>query len=246
MYRIAVCDDEMMVNSMVERVIINYQKVCPYRLDVDVFCSGEELCKEMEENRVFFDLIFLDVALVNINGIDVGHMIRDKYKNDITKIVFISGKDDYYRDMIDVRPTAFIHKPLKENEIIEKMLLSIRLSEMQAPMFEYIKERCLYKQDIRTILYFEANSRKSNMVTTEEIVSFYGKLSEVYEKLKKYNFFFCHRSYLVNNTQIKEIRRTEIKMSNGDTIPISRSMQPSVMEFQYKFGKEERNGISII
>ena len=239
MYRIAVCDDDRWIGAMIERVILDYRKVSLYNLEVDIFLSGEDLCNEMDKD-VFYDLIFLDIELIDITGIEVGRILRNQLHNDITKIVFISGKDTYYRDMMSVQPIDFLHKPLTPESIIEKLELGIRLLNKLEPMFEYAKDRCVYKQSVRDILYFEADARKTIMVTVKERVTFYEKLDNIYDQLMQYNFFFSHKSYLVNNIHIRAMRRNEIKMSNGDIIPISRAKQEEIIELQYEYGKVER------
>lgn len=240
MYRIAICDDEMMICSMIERVILNYQKICSHNLEIDVFTSGEELCREIEQNNVFYDVIYLDIELVNISGIEVSHVIRVKKENDLTKIIFISSKDNYYIDMFEVQPVAFLHKPLKEIDIIEKLKTAFRLLRKTAQLFEYIKDRHFCKQNIDEILYFESNNRKIIMVTVNERIPFNSKLEDIHEELKQYNFFYCHKSFLVNNAHVKEVAGKEIIMSNADVLPIGRMKQDEVMSALFAFGKGDR------
>jgi len=92
MFRIAICDDETVICAGIEQVLLDYGKTCLEDIEVEVFTSGEELCHFMQKEEEF-DLIFLDIELKQMNGVEVGKMIRDEMKNEIVQIVYISGKD---------------------------------------------------------------------------------------------------------------------------------------------------------
>ncbi len=238
MFRIAICDDELMICSMIERVILDYQKFYPDEILVDTYISGEELCSEIRKNNELYDLIFMDVELESLNGIEAGKVIREEIRNYYTKIVFISGRDGYFREMIDVQPMGFLHKPLASEQILDKVVLAIEMADKGDYVFEYKKEHNMHKQQIKDILYFEAENRVIHMVTTQDRISFYGTLSEIFNKVEKYHFFFCHKSYLVNNAHIKEIRPKMIRMTNNETLPVGRKNK-DILKIQYEFGKGE-------
>ncbi len=238
MFRIAICDDEMMICSMIERVILDYQKFYPDEIEVDSYISGEELCSEIEKNNELYDLIFMDVELENLSGIAAAKFIREEVKNYYTKIVFISGMDGYFRDMIDVQPMGFIHKPLEVEKIIEMVALAVDMTNKGDYVFEYKKEHNMHKQQIRDILYFEAENRVVHMITTFGRISFYGTLAEVFKKVEHHHFFFCHKSFLVNNAHIKEIKTKMIRMSNNETLPVGRKNK-DILKIQYEFEKGE-------
>jgi len=94
MIRIAICDDVVEICSELENVILDFQKQARQKLTVDVFYSGEKLVNYITSCNNF-DLIFLDIEIGKINGVDVGHFIRDELKDYITKIVYISSKNSY-------------------------------------------------------------------------------------------------------------------------------------------------------
>ena len=116
MFRIAVCDDDEIICSEIERIILEYGS--RDEINVEVFLSGEEFCKFLSDGEMF-DLVFLDIELKQINGIEVGRRIREELKNEIIQIVYISALDSYYRALFDVRPMHFLHKPLEPEKIIK-------------------------------------------------------------------------------------------------------------------------------
>jgi len=88
---VAVCDDELKIGAELEGALINIFGKRSIKYEIDVFYTGEELCKEMETGK-HYDLIFLDIefAQTEINGVDVGRLIRDVHHNYLASIVYIS------------------------------------------------------------------------------------------------------------------------------------------------------------
>lgn len=95
MFKIAICDDEPIICSYIEKIIHDYSKSIAESIEVEVFFSGEELYKYLK-NEINFDLIFLDIELSKLNGIDLGKKIREEMKNEIAQIVYISSKESCY------------------------------------------------------------------------------------------------------------------------------------------------------
>lgn len=229
MFRIAICDDEVNICSEVEQIILDYSNRCIEKLDVEVYYSGEEICKHLKRGEEF-DLIFLDIELKKINGVDVGKFIRNELKNEMVFIVYISAKDNYYQKLFDVRPMHFLHKPLEKEKIILDIEKAIELSDKLEHTFLYKQAYTIHKKVVKNILYFEANGRKIKIVTTNGEDSFYGSLNTIYSELEKYHFFFIHQSYLVNYAHVIVFAHKEITMSNYEILPISRQKKASVLQ----------------
>lgn len=65
---IAICDDDKTFRDLLEKHLKNYFNERSIPLNFFQFGSGEELL----DNQLLFDLVFLDVEMGNINGIDTG------------------------------------------------------------------------------------------------------------------------------------------------------------------------------
>ncbi len=63
----------------------------------------------------YFGLIFLDIEMQYVNGIEAGKIIREKMKDELTKIVYISGSDNYAMELFQVRPLDFLIKPISKD-----------------------------------------------------------------------------------------------------------------------------------
>lgn len=78
MFRIAICDDNGAVCSAIENIIDDFFKTETMHYEIDGFQSGEELLKELDDHEKY-DLIYLDIELARLNGVEVGRYIRENY-----------------------------------------------------------------------------------------------------------------------------------------------------------------------
>lgn len=237
MIRIAVCDDVSAICSELENIILEFQKQTNYELTVEAFYSGEDLI-EYIKNENTFDLIFLDIELGKINGVEVGRHIRDELEDYITKIVYISSKNSYDRQLFEVQPLHFLSKPLNREKVIKDINLAIKILEKENKMLSFKIGQINYKKPIKEIIYFESIRREIKLVSIKETLYFYDTMEDVIKQLSKSRFIQPHRSYFVNYDNVISIKRDEIKVCNGDTIPLSRLKMKEIKELQIAYEEE--------
>lgn len=237
MYYIAVCDDEEIVCSQIEDTILDYGKSICETIEIDVFYSGEELYKFLKEGSCY-DMIFLDIELKMLNGVELGVKIRDELKNESVQIIYVSAKEDYAMELFKIRPMNFIIKPIDAETIRKVFEKGMELLNKSCQCFYFKQGHLIKKKPIKDILYFESMNRQVKMVTLEGEIIFYGSLSDIYYKLKEYHFFYIHKSFLVNYNHIIEFGYEQIVMSNKIILPISQSKRKGIREMQLRFEEE--------
>ncbi len=161
MFRIAVCDDDNSTCAYVEKIIMKYKEKISLDLEVEVFFSGEELCDFICEEHGF-DMIFLDIELRNMSGIHAANFIRTEIGDHTVQYVYISGKEDYYKELIDTRPMGFILKPIEKEKVIY-MLEAMELADEINGQFKYKKRHEALKKSVKEIIYFESVNREIKM-----------------------------------------------------------------------------------
>lgn len=229
MLRIAVCDDDkllcMQLKSMLNEIVENTDEI----FETSTFYSGEELYDYMVKgNR--FDLIFLDIELCEINGVEVGRKVREELNDQVTQIVYISSKDSYAMDLFDIRPLNFLVKPLIREKIESVLKTARKVMFSNNQYFEYKIGNVNFNVLLSDVLYFESNGRKVKIILKDDEKEYYGKLSEVEEKLKDKDFFFIHKSYFINYNHVIEYAYEYVKMSNNKTLAISQNNRRAVRE----------------
>lgn len=238
MFKVAICDDEQVICSQIESILLDYSKRTHLELDIIVFYSGEQLYKYMEVGQGF-DLIYLDIEMEPINGLEIGKKIRNTMLDYKTDIVFISGKDGYDRQLFDVQPLHFIPKPIEASIVIKDLKLAMLRADKLGGIFRYNKANELYKIPIKNIIYFESFGREIKIVTVNNEDTFYGTMEKVLEVMGKYQFIMVHRSYIVNYKHISIFKYEEVIMSDGTNIPISQPRRKEVREIQLSIEQEE-------
>lgn len=233
MFRIGICDDHAAVCNELEQIALKLQKNISEPMDIDVFYSGEDLLKSIREEGAY-DLIFLDIELGRINGVEVGHIIRDEMEDYTTKIVYISSKNTYYKELFDVQPLHFLQKPLEEEKVIHDIKLAIKITQKENKHFSFKISKQNFKIPIRDILYFESVKREVRLVTGKASYTFYANFTEILSRLPDI-FFQSHRSFIVNYEQITQFRNDELVLTSGEHIPIGRSKHKEVQLFQIEY-----------
>lgn len=196
--------------------------------EIDVFYSGETLCKEMERTK--YDLIFLDIELPRMNGVEIGKYIREIKKDNLTQIAYILSKQEYAMELFQVRPIDFLVKPLDEAQIGNVIDIYIDVNGGMNDVFHYKKGYSSCKVEIYKIMYFVRNNRKVSMFTSDGEETFYESLEAIYERVKSYGFLFIHKSYIVNYRFIQTIRYDHVVMTDHEKFSISQSRRKEIRD----------------
>ena len=228
MLKIAICDDMIEITSQLEDMLIKICKINLLNVDIEVFYSGDELLRYLK-NEINFDLIFLDIEMEIIDGIQVGKKIRESMGDNDTQIVYISGQTKYAMDLFKIRPFDFLVKPLDLNKVEDVLLTYIKANDKN-PYFSYKKGRVYNRVEIKDIMFFEGKNRKVNIVSKDIIDSFYASINEVYENVKDLGFICIHKSYIVNTLYIKHHMYDKVILFNDKEFPISQARRKSTRD----------------
>lgn len=226
MYRIAICDDNIHICESIEKLIVKYGYDMGLDIEVDIYYNGEKLCEKLNEKELY-DLIFLDIELLNISGIDVARFIRKELKDDVLNIVYISAKEQYALELFKTQPFDFLVKPLKDMDVLCVLKQVIKKIDKGKKYFEFGINRTVYRVRFNEIVYFQSDKRKIILVTTNERIEFYGNLTAVYKSLPE-EFIRVHKSYIINDNYACEYTYEWVKMTNDEIIMISKPYRKEV------------------
>ncbi len=217
--RIAVVDDEKIFRDMLCEFIDEYYN------DLDVVCTvfsdGKEIVRAYSSGKTF-DAVFLDIEMPGIDGMKAAERIRD-FSSDVP-IVFLTSHTERAMDGYEVNAFRFLPKELSE-EKLKKTLddLSKSLSKTKK-----IVLKCGLQEHIvspENILFAESDNNTVNFVTAGDIYSVRMKLSNSLSMLNDALPLFVrvHRCSVVNLMHVRNYTDKEVRMDNGETLPISKS-----------------------
>ena len=232
--RFAVCDDETeMRDDLAEKIVL----LSP-GADIATFSSGNELLESTE----VYDIIFLDIGMKGIDGMQTAKKLRSNGCN--SAIIFVTAFDDRVFDAFDVGAFNFLVKPVsieKFSEVLKKAIESRIVPPELKPNDRYISVRTggiSTKLALSEIIYAEVFNRTVVLHTKGGNVDYYGRITEL-EECADNSFFRCHRSYLINFRYIDSYTSSEITMTNGDKVILAQKRYSELVKAYLQFMKTE-------
>ena len=231
MIRVAVCDDDKQFAGNLEKLIMDYFDKRLIKYEIEVFYDGSTLEAEYQKAHRF-DIIYLDIEMDKMNGIEAARLIRNIDRNVV--IIYVSG--------YEVEPFRFIKKPINPEAFnrITQMAYD-RVIEEDA-YFEYMYNKEYGKVLVRDIVYFESVGRVVNIVTDREVFKFYGKLDAVEKRLGNHNipFLRIHKSFYVNFNHVDKITYSKVTLYCGAELKISDERQADIRKRYMEILKKSR------
>lgn len=227
MVKIAVCDDDIALASNLERELINCAKETKMELDVDVFSDGETLM-QMINQGIYYDLIYFDIRMKNLDGISAARQIREKNKD--TLFIYISSYECYLMELFEVEPFRFLKKPVDMEKFRKYLEQALERIKSQALFFSYNYQHKAYRIPLKSVCYFESHKRKVVLHLENTTETFYGKLNDIENELiqSAIPFLRIHQSYLVNYDAIIRYSFNRVELLDGTLLPISSERQKEI------------------
>lgn len=113
MLRIAVCDDDLKFTGDFETLVLQESRNMGIRVETDVFSDGDTLVKSILSGERY-NLIFLDIEMKQVDGISAARCIREIDRSVL--LIYISGYDQYLKELFEVEPFRFLSKPVNDNK----------------------------------------------------------------------------------------------------------------------------------
>ena len=118
MLRIAICDDEQFYREKIQSLLKQYFKKRNLQYEVEAFVSGEDFLRQCE-NRVRYDIVFMDISMEKLDGMQTARQIRAFHSD--TSIVFVTAFIDYALEGYKVNAVRYILKDTLDGAVAECM-----------------------------------------------------------------------------------------------------------------------------
>lgn len=221
MLNIAICDDEKYICDFLKKSVMDCLAKADIEGNVTVFDDGQPLVDFYREDKANFDIILLDITMKKCDGMTAAKIIRSMDSS--VMIVFVTSSAEYVFTGYEVRAFRYILKPelLHGFTGVFKECLD-ELTHSNEQRFTFQKASETVSIPLKDIFYFESDKRIIIVKSATEEYSFYGKLDDIEEQLKKQDFVRCHQSFLVNAKKISSVRLNELSLNNGEVISVSK------------------------
>ena len=216
--KIAICDDEKFFRDQLYRNIISFKDL-PTDTSIDMFSNGNELIEYYDANYHEFDIVFLDMEMPRLSGLETGQKIRERDKD--VFIIYVTIHEQYAIPAMKITVFDYILKPVtnsKTNSVLTRVINKYQeqrnLITLEYPAGTHI----LYVKDV---IYVEVHKRRLTFYTENKEYECYGRLNEYETKLAPYGFLKCHKNLLINMKYIKSIEAMHIITTTGVELDIS-------------------------
>jgi len=226
---VAICDDDRCVQGKIETILLKLKNKIPDKLRIETFSDGCGILEKIKSGH-HYDIIFMDIVMNELNGIDASKKIREIDK--FAQLIYVTSHDSYMKEVIQFYPIGFLSKPIIDQELEECFLNALNYILNQDELYRFEYKRNGYAVPIKDILYFQSNLREINIVCVNKRCTKYGKLSDVEKELAKLKsqFYKIHRTYLVNLRYIFKFTYSDVTLINGTILPVSRIYRKPLAE----------------
>jgi DNA-binding LytR/AlgR family response regulator len=226
LYSAAICDDESNQIKIIDGYLMRFSMKTNIEFTVKRFSCGEDLVKHCADKaNAMFDIIFLDVEMKGLNGIQTAEKIRALPERNVL-IAFITNYPEYMQDSFDVQASQYFTKPLTYELFEEKLRKMLNyLSELETNITVFSLKEGEIVLHLEDIVCFETEKKpKLNLLitTTSEELIVKGRIADFENSLKDKYFISVHRSVLANMRYIKRFNAETVEFTTGKVSPLSR------------------------
>lgn len=217
--KIAICDNDMSFVLKLKSLIDDYFAHCNLIGDYSLFSSPVKL---LETDLLAVDVIFLDVDMPKINGIEAAGYLRQKYPDLV--LVFVTDYIEYapagyrvdaFRYLLKSRISQELNSIL--DEIVDKLYVDQATIQVKARGEDVLLQ-------LKDIVYIEGTGHRMvlvHLIGEENPLECSGKLAEFEDRLKNDGFLRLQRSFLANARHIKKISSYTAFLDNGDELKVT-------------------------
>lgn len=194
--------------------------------------------------KVKVDLLFLDIQMPRLNGIDFLKSLSSP-----PRVIITSAFPSYAIDGYELNVSSFLLKPISFDKFlkaINKVQEQLRqpvashqtqeatISSHYDEAFIYVKlDKIMVKIFMKDIFYIESAGNYVKIKTSSQDITTYCSISGIEDKLPKSKFLRIHKSYIVALDKINSFSAAFVTFS-ALKIPIGRNYKNEVMKILSK------------
>lgn len=227
MLRIAIVEDELSYIHTLEEYLHRYEAENRITFQISTFLDGLEIASEY---RAGYDIILLDIQMKHMDGMTTAETIR-RLDEDVT-FIFITSTVQFAVQGYLVDALGYVVKPVSYLAFSQILKKAVRQAEKRSTKtyLDIEVETGQLRLDTSHIYYVE--SQRHNVIVHTENGHFLtsGPLKRMELLLSDKGFSKCHNAYLVNLRHVTGVLQNSVLLSDGQTLPVSRSRKKAFME----------------
>ena len=236
MIKIAICDDEANVRAYLISLI--RAQSCPCEI-VEYASAGDCLADTQE-----IDLLFLDIELTTdrpgLDGMALARKIREQVTEIQPVIIFVTGYERYVFDAFDVGAFQYLLKPVDEEKfakVFSRAVAQIGTAREKPGRVLTLQSANISKSvPLDSICYIESSNHKVELHLKDGEFACYAKIGDLEVELQD-QFFRIHKGYLVNLSYVDGYSKSEVTLTNGERLLLSKYKYQDFVKAYLRFLK---------
>lgn len=237
MIQVAILDDDASFLSHFEKELEKLFQQNEVTCAITVYTDPKVfLANEVQKKH---DVLFLDIDMPYISGIQIASEVREQNKD--TVLIFVSGHDNFVFESIHYAPYRFIRKGnlLPDAEEAVSSLCKIMINQRRqiqltlqnqtqiSVNLSHIVCFCSVRHDI----FFLRDDNDTSVLLFSRAYT----MEQLEKELADDGFIRIHRSYLVNYLHIYQIKSQKIILTTKKELPLSRDRASEVKKIYQQF-----------
>lgn len=216
MIRIAILEDDAQDLASLEECLHRYEKEQQEAFSVRSFSDPAVF---LEGNPSDYDLIFLDIDLPTMTGMELARQIRRQ--DSTVTLVFVTNLEKYAVSGYSVDALDFVVKPINYYRFTSMLRRALRSIAARQPREVVIQTSGgITRLNVAQLYYVEIRDHLLIYHTEQGNLNAWGKMSDVEAQLAPYDFARCSTSHLVNLRYVDSVAGNDVLVA-GTRLPIS-------------------------
>ncbi|MEG1577815.1 MAG: LytTR family DNA-binding domain-containing protein [Oscillospiraceae bacterium] len=191
-----------------------------------------------------YDLIFLDIYMGNVTGMELAQKLRDAHVS--SQIVFVTTSVSHAVTSYEVAATYYLLKPYDYEQFFKMMQTVYSRRKVDEPTIGVKVGHDLETLPLSAIRYVDYADHYVQIHTNTKLMRSYMPFAELEEQLRSFpQFLTCYRNVIVNMDRIEKLEGDHFELEQGESIPISRNRVREMREAYtgYIFFRMKRGGM---
>ncbi|MDY3971864.1 MAG: LytTR family DNA-binding domain-containing protein [Clostridia bacterium] len=203
-YNIAICDDnpvDLKAESELIKQCFNAKKLS---YNINLFNNS----KDLVNSDIKYDIIFLDIEMKDMNGIEAAELIHLKNKKCL--MFFVTNYESYMDSAMDEHAFRFWEKPINKDRLMYGIESAIRKIRSYNACLTVSVNRQKMSIPITKIIFMVAENKKTRIITTDDEFVINEPLKAIKSRITSYSFCESHASYYINLNYVKDYTHTGV------------------------------------
>ena len=199
--------------------------------ELTCFSSGRELLDYIKANKAF-DIYILDIIMPDLNGIELGTVLRERGDNGL--IIYLTSSPDYAVESYNTDALHYLLKPIDSRQFFQCMDKAVsRLQHLPTETISIKTPGSARIIPIHSILYVERVNRHIRYYLSNGSIIDSVTFNETFQNavsllLSRPGFIIVGSSFAVNLYHVTGITKSDMMLTGNRLVPIPRRTYETV------------------